>query len=164
MCNFRVIEELALYVNEIKAGSQQQKWNSWGGRLAIFVFIVKGIQDVMKESGTQSFMRFVKKIADLAGKAIFFECSAQESCSILSVTRREDEDLWRRPYKFWHETITGHLLGLRHERQVMIGLWWAECVFILEHYFTSKSSAAVREAFSSAYPTCKYRIEQYTDW
>jgi hypothetical protein len=28
----------------------------------------------------------------------------------------------------------------------------AERVFILEHYFTSKSSAAVREAFSNAYP------------
>jgi hypothetical protein len=28
----------------------------------------------------------------------------------------------------------------------------AERVFILEHYFTSKSFAAVREAFSNAYP------------
>jgi hypothetical protein len=28
----------------------------------------------------------------------------------------------------------------------------AERVFILEHYFVSKSFAAVREAFSSAYP------------
>jgi hypothetical protein len=28
----------------------------------------------------------------------------------------------------------------------------AERVFILEHYFASKSSAAVREAFSNAYP------------
>jgi hypothetical protein len=29
---------------------------------------------------------------------------------------------------------------------------WAERVFILEHYFASKSFAAVREAFSNAYP------------
>jgi hypothetical protein len=28
----------------------------------------------------------------------------------------------------------------------------AECVFILEHYFASKSFAAVREGFSNAYP------------
>jgi hypothetical protein len=28
----------------------------------------------------------------------------------------------------------------------------AACVFILEHYFTSKSFAAFREAFNSAYP------------
>jgi hypothetical protein len=28
----------------------------------------------------------------------------------------------------------------------------AERVFILEHYFASKSFAAVREAFSNAYP------------
>jgi hypothetical protein len=28
----------------------------------------------------------------------------------------------------------------------------AESVFILEHYFASKSFAAVREAFSNAYP------------
>jgi hypothetical protein len=26
------------------------------------------------------------------------------------------------------------------------------CVFILEHYFASKSFAAIREAFSNAYP------------
>jgi hypothetical protein len=28
----------------------------------------------------------------------------------------------------------------------------AECVFILEHYFTSKLFAAIREAFHNAYP------------
>jgi hypothetical protein len=28
----------------------------------------------------------------------------------------------------------------------------AERVFILEHYFASKSSVAIREAFSNAYP------------
>jgi hypothetical protein len=28
----------------------------------------------------------------------------------------------------------------------------AKCLFILEHYFASKSFAAVREAFSSTYP------------
>jgi hypothetical protein len=38
-------------------------------------------------------------------------------------------------------------------------------VFILEHYFTSKSFAAVREAFTMRILTRKYRIrEQYTDW
>jgi hypothetical protein len=36
----------------------------------------------------------------------------------------------------------------------------AERVFILEHYFSSKSFAAVYEEFSSA-----YRVkQQYTDW
>jgi hypothetical protein len=40
-------------------------------------------------------------------------------------------------------------------------------VFILEHYFASKSFAAVREAFSNAYPDnevgCRIR-QQYTYW
>jgi hypothetical protein len=29
---------------------------------------------------------------------------------------------------------------------------WAECVFILKRYLTSKLSAAVREAFNNMYP------------
>jgi hypothetical protein len=40
----------------------------------------------------------------------------------------------------------------------------AERVFILEHYFPSKSFPAVRGAFSNTYPD-KYRIrQQYADW
>jgi hypothetical protein len=37
-------------------------------------------------------------------------------------------------------------------------------VFILEHYFTSKVSAAVREAFSIAFPDKGVKITQYTDF
>jgi hypothetical protein len=43
----------------------------------------------------------------------------------------------------------------------------ADYVFILVRHFLSKSFAAVREAFSSAYPDREvaYRIrQQYTDW
>jgi hypothetical protein len=41
----------------------------------------------------------------------------------------------------------------------------AERVFILKHYFVPKSFAAVREAFSNAYPDKEHRIrQQYTDW
>jgi hypothetical protein len=38
----------------------------------------------------------------------------------------------------------------------------AEHVFILEHYFASKLSAAVREAFSNAYPDKE--VPNKTDW
>jgi hypothetical protein len=39
----------------------------------------------------------------------------------------------------------------------------AERVFILEHYFASKSLAAVREAFSNAYPDKKVPIKTSID-
>jgi hypothetical protein len=42
---------------------------------------------------------------------------------------------------------------------------WADRVFVLEHYFPSKSSAADREALSNVYIlTRKYRVRQYTNW
>jgi hypothetical protein len=41
----------------------------------------------------------------------------------------------------------------------------AECVFILKHYFASKSFAAVCEAFSNVYPDKKYQTQQqYSGW
>jgi hypothetical protein len=40
----------------------------------------------------------------------------------------------------------------------------AERVFILEHYFASKSFAAVREAFSNAYPDKDVPNKKYSDW